>query len=314
MSVSKFLFSCVLACCLLGNLTARGEIKLEKNDDGVTVKIDNDLFTVYRIKSGAKPILWPVVGPTGKEMTRAFPMREVAGEKTDHIHQRSFWLTHGEVNGVSFWMEQGEHGTIEHQGFDKVESGPVGLLVARNLWKSKDGTVQCEETRTLRFGSSDSGRWIDFDAIFKPAGGKPIVFGDTKEGAFGVRVAEALAVDAKKGGKIVNSNGETDKDAWGKRATWVDYFGPLEGETLGIAILNHPSSFRHPTYWHVRTYGLFAANPFGVKDFTGKKEDNGSHTVEAGQTLRLRHRVILHKGDEKAGKISAEYERFAAEQ
>jgi hypothetical protein len=239
-------------------------------------------------------------------------MREVAGEKTDHIHQRSLWLTHGEVNHVSFWMEQGEHGTIEHQGFDKVESGAVGLIVSRNLWKAKDGTVHCEDTRTLRFGSENGIRWIDFDAILKPTS-KPVVFGDTKEGAFGVRVAETMAVDSKKGGKIVNSNGEVDKDAWGKRAAWVDYFGPVEGETLGIAIFNHPSSFRHPTYWHVRTYGLFAANPFGVKDFTGKKDENGSHTVEVGQTLRLRHRVVLHKGDEKEGKIASAYERFAEE-
>lgn len=301
-----------LLVLILSITVVRGEIKLEKTDEGVVVKVDNDLFTVYRIKSGAKPILWPVVGPSGKEMTRAYPMREMAGEKTDHIHQRSFWLTHGEVNKVNFWMEMGDHGTIEHQGFDTIESGSVGVIVTRNLWKSKAGVVQCEDTRTLRFGSADGVRWIDFDAVIKP-GAAPVTFADTKEGAFGLRVAETLAVDSKKGGKIVNSNGETDKEAWGKRAAWVDYFGPVDGETVGVAILNHPSSFRHPTYWHVRTYGLFAANPFGVKDFTGKKEENGSHTIPVGETMRLRHRVVLHKGDEKEAKIAAAFEKFAAE-
>src|SRR5262249_48886288 len=82
----------------------------EQDKDGVTVKVDGQLFTRYLIKSGAKPILWPVIGPTGKEMTRAWPMRDdEPGKKNDHVHQRSFWFTHGNVNGVSFWDEQPGH-------------------------------------------------------------------------------------------------------------------------------------------------------------------------------------------------------------
>ena len=96
-----------------------------------------------------------------------------------------------------------------------------------------------------------------------------VTFGDTKEGSFGLRIAESMRVDRKTGGKIITSEGLEDDKAWGKPAAWVDYYGPVQGETLGIAILNHPSSFRYPTHWHVRTYGLFAANPFGGKDFSG---------------------------------------------
>lgn len=129
----------------------------------------------------------------------------------------------------------------------------------------------------------------------------------------GVRVAETIKVDAKQGGKIVNSDGLVDQAAWGKRASWVDYYGPVEGQTVGIAMLNHPSSFRYPTYWHVRTYGLFAANPFGLHDFLGKnaKDADGSYTLKAGESLSLRYRLVFHKGSEKEGRIAETWEKYS---
>ena len=103
----------------------------------------------------------------------------------------------------------------------------------------------------------------------------------------GVRVAGTMKVDAKLGGRIVNSEGQTDGDAWAKRAAWVDYHGPVDGLTVGVAILNHPSSFRFPTYWHVRTYGLFAANPFGWQDFQRSDDVDGSCALAPGESITL---------------------------
>ena len=120
-----------------------------------------------------------------------------------------------------------------------------------------------------------------------------------------------MDVDSKKGGRVINSNGITDKAAWGKRAEWVDYHGPVNGKPVGEAILNHPSSFRHPTPWHVRTYGLFTANPFGLRSL-GQGKDS-SFTLKKGESVTLRHRVIFHLGDEKAAKIAEEYKAYALE-
>ena len=311
----RFLSWC--ACVLVVSVTiatrpvAAAEFKVEKDEAGVTVKVDGQLFTKYLIKSGAKPILWPVVGPTGKEMTRAWPMREGnPDEKLDHVHQRSFWFTHGNVNGVSFWDENAKHGDINHREFVKVEGGPQAVIVTRNDWVGPDGKKICEDERTLTFGADADARWIDFDATVK-ATDSPVTFGDTKEGAFGLRVASTMDVDKKLGGKIVNSEGQTNESAWGKPAAWVDYQGPVQGESLGVAILNHPSSFGFPSHWHVRTYGLFAANPFGLKDFYKPVEKNGAHTIQPGEKFLLRYRVIFHKGNEVDGKIAARFEQFA---
>ena len=63
--------------------------ELEKNDDGYTVKLDGKMLARYLIKSGAKPIFWPVIGVNGHEVTRAYPMREGnPDEREDHIHHR----------------------------------------------------------------------------------------------------------------------------------------------------------------------------------------------------------------------------------
>lgn len=293
---------------------AAGPWEVAKDDAGLVVTKDGKLVTHYLTKAGNKPILWPVVGPTGKEMTRAYPMRMVDGEKKDHIHQRSLWFTHGSVNGFSFWEEVNpKHtpGEQKHREFAKAEGGEQATIVSRTDWLG-DGKKVLEDERTIVIRDVDHARVMDYTVVLTASEGD-VEFGETKEGSFGIRIPTSMDVDTKKGGKLVNSEGQTDADSWGQKAGWVDYHGPVEGEHLGIAILNHPQSFRYPTRWHVRTYGLFAANPWGTKDFTGGKETGGEYKLPKGESLTLRYRVIFHEGDEKQGKIAEAFEKYAEE-
>lgn len=284
----------------------------ERTKTGIDVKLDGKLFATYVFKSGTKPIVWPIIGPTGEEMTRAWPMKDgVEGEKKDHIHHRSFWFTHGNINGVDFWAETAKvQGTIEHKELKFATHGKVAMIGTLNEWKGPDGKVIMTDEPVLTFGADDKARWIDFRTRVIAVADE-VKFGDTKEGAFGVRVAETMKVEANKGGKIITSEGLTDKDAWGKPAKWVDYHGPVGGKTLGIAIFDHPKSFRHPTTWHVRTYGLFAPNPFGLHDFPGGADKDGSHVMKKDDAFQLRYRVYFHTGDEKEGKVAEAYEAYA---
>ncbi|MBI3462299.1 MAG: PmoA family protein [Planctomycetes bacterium] len=308
-------------------------VQMTTDEHGATIKIGGQLFTRYRIDAGPKPYCWPVIGPTGLPVTRAFPMEKVEGEKQDHPHQRSWWFTHGNVNGIDFWAETPESGRIVHREFLAAESGSdAGRLKTRNDWLTPKGQKVCEDVRELivhaegsralsALGSSPSARLADFSVTLK-ATESPVTFGDTKEGMMGFRVASSMDVDAKQGGRIVNSRGQTDeleagkdrqKHAWGKPAEWVDYYGPVGGDVLGIAVLNHPSSFRFPTHWHVREYGLFAANPFGLHDFTGSDQVNGSHTIPKGESITFRYRIYIHKGDTEEAKVAEVYRAYAAD-
>ncbi|MHB0957295.1 MAG: DUF6807 domain-containing protein [Pirellulaceae bacterium] len=309
---------CWMAAALLsvlgGPLLQAATFTLEKNAEGVNVLCDGKLFTRYITKSGTKPILWPLIGPTGREMTRGYPMREPQGqEKRDHIHHRSLWFNHGDVNGISFWDETSQgHGRIDHVEYLTLTEGTHATIRTRNEWKAPDERVVCTDERTMIFDADDRTRWIDFRVtVTAPQG--PVVFGDTKEGSFGIRVGGGLPVDLNAGGKITNSDGLVDDETWGKRAAWVDYSGRIDGQVVGIAILNHPESLRFPTYWHVRTYGLFAANPFGIRDFLGQPDADGSLTLATGDSFSLYYRVILHTGDAAAGQIAEAFDRYARE-
>ena len=306
----KYMLSLLLTCCFV-HFSFADTFDVEQDDTGVTVKLKGELFTRYLIKSGAKPVLWPVVGPDGVKMTRQYPIEDALEfEKQDHVHHRSFWFTHGNVNGVDFWAETDNHGNIVHKKFEKVSGGDTAKIISLNDWVGPDGETIGSDQRALTFGVNGENRWIDCDITFT-AGEKTVVFGDTKEGSFGLRVAGSMKVEAEQGGEIVNSQGLKDKEAWGKPAGWVDYHGRIGEKVYGIAIMNHPSSYGYPTHWHVRTYGLFAANPFGLKDFYGKDSGkDGALTLKPGESFSLRYRVVLHRGNETDAHIAELFKEY----
>lgn len=229
----------VLTCFTTETLAA--DWTVEKSDRGVTVKLDGKLVTEYLVKSKTKPILWPIIGPSGNPLTRAYPMEKLEGEEHDHPHHRSLWFTHGLVNGVDFWLEEGKpHGTIEHRTFEEVKGGDRATIVTRNDWLAPDGRKLLEDERRIVFSEDAGRRIIDFDITLKATDG-PVVFGDTKEGSFGVRVASTARVDAKKGGKIVNEQGLTDADAWESPQPGSTTMGRLPGRPRAL-----PSSIIPP--------------------------------------------------------------------
>ncbi|MBL9114862.1 MAG: PmoA family protein [Verrucomicrobiaceae bacterium] len=304
---------------------ATADISVEKSDAGAVVKVDGQFFTEYVTLSESKPILYPIIGPTGKKMTRDYPMvKDSQNEEHDHPHHRSFWFTHMEVNNWNFWAEKTSFGKKEvnnlgmtkHREFTKLEGGKdKGVIHSVTDWIAGDGKKQLEDERRITFSATPDARIIDFDIDLK-ATESDVEWGDNKDGTFGLRVASSMDVKHKEAkgepGRIVNAEGLIDAAAWGKRSNWVDYSGKVEGDHLGVAILDHPASFRHPTPWHVREYGLFCANPFGLQDFD-KASAPGTYVQKKGETMKFRFRVIFHKGDEKAADIAKAYEAYSTE-
>jgi hypothetical protein len=103
-----------------------------------------------------------------------------------------------------------------------------------------------------------------------------------------------------------------EKAIWGKRADWVDFSGNVAGEEVGIAIFDNPGNLRHPTYWHARGYGLLAANPFGLREFTHDRHQDGSIVIQPGGSVTLRYRVFIHHGNFLQARVADAYQRYAA--
>jgi len=302
-----------------GTTALCADVTVERSDSGAVVKIDGEVFADYLTKVGHQPAVWPINGPTGKPMTRQYPMGPLlSDEKDDHLHHVSLWFAHGNVNGLDFWTSRDKAAAhkdnqINHREFVTTDAKDgQAKIVTRNDWIS-EGQKICEDERTLLFGGNSQARWIDFLIKIK-ASEDDLTLGETKEGAFGVRVSGPLTVDSKEGGSIVNSRGQHNADAWGMFADWVDDSGPVDGEVVGVALFNHPSNVRSPTRWHARTYGLLAANPFGDSEFpkdpTAPKQ--AAVSIPKGQELALRYRVLLHRGDPEAADVAGAYSKFAA--
>ncbi len=108
---------------------ARG-ITLRSVGQNVRVDFDQKMLTEYRVDSGSKPILFPLIGPTGDSYTRGFPMETLPDEDNGIIlHQRSCWFTYGSVNGVDFWSRGAKAGTIK-ETHRTIESGGTGACAA----------------------------------------------------------------------------------------------------------------------------------------------------------------------------------------
>jgi hypothetical protein len=293
------------------------EVKFSRTADQIEVTVDGKPFSTFYIPPGApKPYLHPLRSASGKIVTRRFPMEKVPGEKTDHPHHRGLWFTHGDVNGFDFWMNETDYkrpnkGIITTKEVGAVKDGKkAGSIQASFEWRSPENKPLLTETRTMVFHSNPMERVIDCDIVLKAI--EKSVFGDTKEGTFAIRLATQLQEEGNSG-RMVSADGKaTEKAVWGTASPWVDYSGVLDGEKLGIAILHHPSSTRHPNYWHARAYGLFAANIFGLHDFLRDKTKNGSLTLEPGQSARFRYRVIIHAGDTESANIAQRYKEYAA--
>lgn len=291
---------------------------------GAIVRLYGETVAEYIVDRANKPFLWRLAGPTGKSMTRSFPMADVPGETTDHVHQRGLTFGHQGVGGFDTWSETAslrdeakiperlaKLGAIRHRSYRTLAGGSTGVIHAHGDIVDASNKPLLAEERRMTFSFGPSTRMIDIDIDLIAAYG-PVELADMKDAGLYIRVPDSMTVDRGLGGTIVNSAGQRDADAWSQKAQWVDYHGPVEGEHLGIAFLNHPTSFRHPTPWHVRTYGLFCANPFGMKQMN-PEADSGAVSLAAGQRISLRHRVIFHVGDEQQAGITAAYEAYAAE-
>ena len=289
-------------------------VKITEIDGKVRVEIGGQLFTEYFYQDTPRPYFYPLLGVDNTPMTRNFPMKKVDGEETDHKHHRSLWFAHGDVNGVDFWSEDKVFGKIVHKRFLKTASGNMGVVSSENDWVTADGKTVCSDVRTMRFSGDGKAKFVDFEITLRADHGD-VTFGDTKEGSMALRLNESMRLKQPKGqppgqGHIVNRVGVVDDQTWGKKSEWVYYYGPVGGKTVGAAMFDHPSNPRFPTWWHVRDYGLFAANPFGVHDFEKKEKGAGDLKITAGQSVTFRYRIVLTAGDEKAAGIEDHYKRY----
>lgn len=289
----------------------------------VDVTVDGQPFTSYCYWGRLfKPVIYPMRAADNRIYSRGFPVTMVPGERVDHPHHLAHWFNYGDVNGIDYWgtsdsvdLDSGRFGRIVHRSVDAVSGGEgTGLLEVSMDWQTLEGKKQLSEHDKIYFRAEGDLRIID-RVITLTAAEEKIVFNDTKEGSFGIRLTRSLEeptdrplrfVDERGqitevaelnnegvDGSYLSSGGNVDESGvWGTAAKWCILTGTVDGQPATVGIFGHPDNPTYPTYWHARGYGLFAANPFGWKTFTkGEKELN--FTLEPGQSATFRFRIVL---------------------
>jgi hypothetical protein len=327
--------------CAENNSSDRIEIELVENktEKKVDIYAGENLFTSYLytddISNLKKPVLFPINSASGVAITRGYPLEPRPNERTDHPHHIGSWLNYGEVNGLDYWGYSDETpienkdrmGVIRHDKIVKI--GKNELEVSAN-WLSPDGETLLKEQTKFIFYADNGARIIDRTTSLT-ANNEPVLFNDTKEGMFAIRVARQLEHPSDRPvtlsdahgqktdvpvldntgvtGKYLSSEGIEGTDVWGKRAKWVSLSGVIEGKDITVAIFDNPQNIGHPTYWHARGYGLFAANPLGQRTFSdGKEELNFS--LQPGEKVTFKYRILVQDGKLNMAELETEYNNY----
>jgi hypothetical protein len=253
-------------------------------DHQVSFEVNGREWTRAHFGHGLKrPFLYPVIGPSGRTLTRMGHPRD----PVSHSHHNSVWLSHAKVNNVDFWSDSGT-GRIVHQRLEKLTDGDDDASATTfNLWidEAKHQTLLAERRRVKVLPKEGGAALIVIDSQLEAK--TDVVFGKTPFGFLGVRMAKSIGV-RDGGGTIRNSAGGIDeKGVLWKAAKWVDYSGTVTRDVKrleGIALFDHPQNPNHPSVFHVRDDGWMGAS----FSFAAPVE------LAKGKTLRLRYGLYVH--------------------
>lgn len=314
----------LLPTILLAQNRTNVVVKKDATQQKVAVTSGGRPFTEFIFTdSMEKPFLYPIYAPNGQTITRGFPWKPEPNDPVDHPHHIGLWFNYENVNGLDFWNnsyaipaeKKKQYGWIRTKEILETTSGQQGKLVYASNWTDEQKNVLLQEKTTYTFSVINGNRVIDRSTTLTAM--QDVGMPDVKDGMLGLRVAHELELpvketkeykddkgiitkvtgtkDASVTGNYLTSEGKQGDAAWGTRGNWCMLYGKKGGDTISIAIIDHPNNPGYPTYWHARNYGLFAANPLGQKVFSeGKQVLN--YKLAKGQSATFRYRVVIASG------------------
>ncbi|MFP4172519.1 MAG: PmoA family protein [Candidatus Hydrogenedentota bacterium] len=303
----------------LASVTAAGQeaqsVGASMEDDQIVVTVDGEEFTAYKFGEEHKyPFFYPVNGPaTGESVT--------AWDQEPYPHHSSLYVSLDSVRseGVergNYWQPRHELGTgqVFSRNPEIVEdTGDVVVLRDECDWIVPDEDAhQLRDTRTVTiWAPSPDARILDFEFQFEVL--TDLEVGPTGHSFFSARMRPELAVgDPDRGpdqaplgtGTIVDSEGNRDEEGTRGRsgAAWNAYYGEHQGETEGLAIIQHSDNPGYPAPWFNRNYGFMSPTPFDFID--------DPVSLEEGEILNFRYRTVVFTGDHEEAGIAGWREDF----
>jgi hypothetical protein len=271
-------------------------------EDRLSIQRDGRELAEYHFGASLnRPFLFPIMGPSGRSLTRLGNIRDPQG----HRHHKSIWVSHADVNGVDFWVDDGPGRIVCRRAVSLTNGNDSAQIQMENDWIDGTGEVLLRECRKMKFVLLPHDEWLLRLELQLVAMQKSVKLGKTPYGIVGVRVATSLSVQDG-GGVIRNSPGSVnEKQVMGQQARWVDYSGPVTTDVIeGITMMDHPKNVRHPVHFHVRDDGcMFAALTY-----------ESPLTIEPAQPLVLCYGFYIHNGSPTPAQLDSRWQEFGKTQ
>lgn len=268
----------------------------------------------HAVWDAPRPYVHPLRTPSGAVLTVDAP--------ADHPWHHGLWSTIKFVNGENFWEEYDEFGllvTVDR----REEQGPFGpRTVAHIDWRRPgERGVVIRERRALGHVDLGAGAYgIDWTVELVPEVDVTLDRTPfTTWGGYGGLTLRGSPEWQETSFRIADVPRPV-AELRGERARWCHLEGvaPLpEGsevarEVVGVAILDHPDNPRHPTPWYgsnrSENYGEGWANFCNAAFLWDEALD-----VAAGDSLTLRHRVVVHDHGWSDDRVESEWLDWVAE-
>jgi hypothetical protein len=254
--------------------------------------------------NGDKPYFHPITVAGSSVLTDFSP--------ADHPWHRALWFSWKFINGVLYWEEDPKTGKTPGQTqLTHVKVTPMdGHAAQFELALSYHPAGQPEvltEKRTLQVSppAKDGSYFIDWLSVFT-AGDADAVLDrvpprpDGRAGGgyagLSLRLAPAL-----RGWQFADSEGPVSA-VW-KKARWMSFGGPTgQGTSAAIIVMDHPTSFRHPTPWY-----LIGSMPY----FSPALLYEAPYTLPAKKSILLKYRIIFQPGPPDRDATEKQWQQFA---
>ena len=263
----------------------------------IWVRVEGRVFTCYRAEATQKyPCFYPVIGPAS-----GLPMTDETA--LPYPHHRSLFLGCDHVNGGNYWQEALARGQIASRGPKTEKTGNDRAVITDQCdWRQPGQPTIIQDSRqfTITAPSADC-RIIDADITLTAKADINIT--KTNHSFFSLRAARELAPLG--GGTLVNANGQTgEKETFGQVARWCGYYGTRLGVAESIVLMDHPGNPFPRRPWFTRDYGFISPTPFYWLDEQGWR-------LPAGQSIRVRYRVVASKGKIAADEMNQLHTEWA---
>ncbi|MDH6342764.1 hypothetical protein M2480_002463 [Parabacteroides sp. PFB2-12] len=268
--------------------------------DRIDVSVGNQFFTSYHFAENEKyPFFFPVNGPTsGAGVTS---MRN-----GQYPHHSSLFFGCDRVNGGNYWQEGLDRGRIISVGARIIEAkGKRVVIEDECIWKRPDAEAPVIDRRRIIISSPSKELYqLDFEVEMEML--MDVTIQKTNHSLFSARIDADLSVT--QGGVMIDSEGnQGEKGTFGVASAWIDCYGERKTGVEGIAIMQHPSNRWYPSPWFTRDYGFISPTPMYWP------ADDKATNLSKGETIKLRYRVLVHKGTHTDADIAGKFQKYTHE-